>query len=449
MKMRLSEKILKYIISAVLFATALPCLAQEGMVIDKIIVKVDNYIVLKSDLENAYLNYLSSGNAASEEARCGILISLVVNKLMVAKAEIDSVVVTDEEVDQNTQQRMQAILQNSGNSPEQLERIYGKSMADIQMELRDQIREQLLGREMQLRITKDITITPAEVRKFYAKIPTDSLPFYSSDVEVAQIVRVAKVSASQKEATRKQLNDLRARIVAGENFGELASKHSEDPSAKYNAGEMGYVSRGTMVPTYEAMAFRLRKGEISEPFESPFGFHIMQLIDRRGNEYNSRHILLSASPSENDIELTRKFLDSLKQEIEKGTIKFEEAAREYSDDLMTKGRGGYFTDQDGGAKVSIRDLDPVVYFAVEEMKVGEISKPMDYRTEDGKAASRIIYFKAKIPPHAANLKDDWNRIHSAALAEKKDRALDKWFVKARRDVFINVDPSYKSCGIVE
>jgi peptidyl-prolyl cis-trans isomerase SurA len=449
MKMRLRERILKYLTSVLLFTCALPCIAQEGMVVDKIIVKVDNYIVLKSDLENAYLNYLSSGNTASEEARCGILNSLVVNKLMVAKAEIDSVVVSDEEVDANTQQRMQAILQNSGNSPEQLERIYGKSMSDIQLELRDQIREQLLGREMQMRITKDISITPAEVRKFYSKIPTDSLPFYSSDVEVAQIVRVAKVSNAQKEATRRQLNDIRARIIAGENFGELASKYSEDPSAKHNSGEMGFVSRGAMVPTYEAMAFRLKKGDISEPFESPFGFHIMQLLDRRGNEYNSRHILISATPSENDIELTRKFLDSLKQEISKGTIKFEEAAREYSDDQATKGRGGYFTDQDGGSKVSIRDLDPVVYFAVEEMKVGEISKPMDYRTEDGRAATRIIFFKAKIPPHAANLKDDWNRIQGAALAEKKDKALEKWFVKARRDVFINVDPNYKGCGIVE
>src|SRR6187399_2567582 len=179
MKMRLREKILKYLTSILLVASTLPVLAQQpGMVIDKIIVKVDNYIVLKSDLENAYLNYLSQGNAGTEEARCGILNSLVVNKLMVAKAEIDSVVVTDEEVDSNTQQRMQVILQNSGNSPEQLEKIYGKSMNDIQLELRDQVREQLLGREMQMRITKDITITPSEVRKFFAKIPTDSLPFY-------------------------------------------------------------------------------------------------------------------------------------------------------------------------------------------------------------------------------------------------------------------------------
>jgi peptidyl-prolyl cis-trans isomerase SurA len=449
MRTLLREKILKYLTSALLVTVLAPAWAQEGMVIDKIIVKVDNYIVLKSDLENAYLNYLSSGNTATDEARCGVLNSLVVNKLMVAKAEIDSVVVTDEEVDSNTQQRMQVILQNSGNSPDQLERIYGKSMSDIQLELRDQVREQLLGREMQMRITKDITITPAEVRRFYAKIPSDSLPFYSSDVEVGQIVRVAKVSNSQKEATRRTLNDLRARIIAGENFNELATKYSEDPSAKYNFGEMGYVSRGAMVPTYEAMAFRLRKGDISEPFESPFGFHIMQLLDRRGNEYNSRHILLSASPSEADIQRTRDFLDSLKKEIEKGSIKFEEAAREYSDDPATKGRGGFFTDPDGGTKVSIRDIDPFVYFTVDSMKVGEIWKPIDYRTEDGKAGARIIYFKSKLPPHAANLKDDWNRIQSAALAQKKDKALDTWFVKARRDVFINVDPAYKGCGIVE
>jgi peptidyl-prolyl cis-trans isomerase SurA len=369
--------------------------------------------------------------------------------LLVAKAEIDSVIVTDAEVDANTQQRMQAIIQNSGSTPEQLEKIYGKSLDDIQAELREQIREQLLAREMQVRITKDISITPAEVRKFFGKIPPDSLPFYSSDVEVAQIVKVAKVSAAQKEETKKRLNEIRAELIAGANFGELASKYSEDPSAKYNLGEMGYVSRGAMVPTYEAMAFKMKKGDISEPFESPFGFHIMQLIDRRGNEYNSRHILISANPSKADIDRTKEFLDSLRQEIQKGTIKFEEAAREYSDDQATKGRGGFFTDADGGTKISVRDLDPIVYFTVDSMKVGEIWKPIPYRTEDGKDASRIIYFKTKLPPHAANLKDDWNRIQSAALAEKKDKALDKWFMKARNDVFVNVDPEYKDCAIVE
>lgn len=454
--MRQNEKTLKFTISVLLVSMSLATWAQDaeqkepkGTVIDKIIIKVDNYIVLKSDLENAYQGYLTNGNPPSEEARCNILNSLVVNKLMVAKAEIDSIVVTDSEVDQNTQQRMQAIMQQSGNSPEQLERAYGKTLAEIQTELRDQVREQLLGRQMQMEITKGITITPSEVRRFFNRIPSDSLPFYSSDVEVAQIVKVAKVSEAQKEQTRQRLNDIRAQLVAGANWQELARKYSEDPSAEYNGGDMSWVGRGAMVSQFEAMAFKLKKGEISVPFESPFGFHIMQLLDRRGNEYHSQHILISATPSQEDLKRAEKFLDSLKKEIQAGKIKFDAAAKEHSDDQTTKQSGGYFTDSDGGTKVSIKELDPVVYFAIDTMKVGNISPPIAYRTDDGKDAMRILYFKTKLPPHAANLSDDWHRIQAAALAEKKDKALDKWFYKARTDVFINVDPAYKQCGIME
>lgn len=447
--MQRAIKSLKYLISSALLAWPLAAFPQSGVVVDKIIVKVDNYIVLKSDLETAYQSYLTNGNPPSEEARCGILNSLVINKLMVAKAEIDSVIVTDLEVDANTEQRMAAILQNSGNSPEQLERVYGKTLDEIKLELRDQIREQLLGREMQMKITKDINVTPSEVKRFYNRIPADSLPFYSSDVEVAQIVKVAKVSESQKEEARKKLNDLRARIVQGEDFNKLAKEFSEDPSAQYNGGEMGFVGRGAMVPSFEAMAFRLKKGEISQPFESPFGFHIMQLIDRRGNEYNSRHILVMATPSSSDLERASRFLDSLRTLVMRDSIKFEAAAKAHSDDMNTKGQGGFFTDADGGTKISIKELDPVVYFNIDTMKVGNISKPITYRTDDGKEAVRILYFKTKLPPHQANLKDDWHRIQAAALGEKKDLALEKWFLKARQDVFINIDPEYKGCGILE
>ncbi|HRG80355.1 MAG TPA: peptidylprolyl isomerase, partial [Cyclobacteriaceae bacterium] len=374
---------------------------------------------------------------------------LILNKLMVAKAEIDSVVVLDLEVDNNTEQRMAMILQSSGNSPEQLERVYGKSMEQIKLELRDQIREQLIAREMTSRITKGLTVTPAEIKKFYNKIPQDSLPFYSSDVEVAQIVRIAKVSASQEDEARKKLLDLRERILKGESFAELAMKNSEDPSAQYNGGDLGYVGRGAMVPQFEAMAFRLKVGEISQPFKSDFGFHILQLLDRRGNEYHSRHILISAVPSKEDIALAEKYLDSLRSKIIIDKLNFEQIAKEYSDDEMTKGMGGFFTDGDGSTKISMRDIDPVVYLNIDTMKVGNISKPLQYRTDDGKDAVRILYFKKKLPPHAANLKDDWNRIQSAALAEKKDKALDKWFVKARQDVFINIDPTYSYCKIME
>jgi len=430
MKMQLRRRISRFlIISSVLLSFAAGAQTQEatGVVVDKIIVKVDNYIVLKSELEGSYQNYLTGGNQPSEEAKCSILNSLVVNKLMVAKAEIDSVIVTDLEVDNNTQQRMAVILQNSGNSPEQLEKIYGKTMDEIKVELRDQIREQLLGREMQSKITKDITITPAEVKRFFNKIPKDSLPFYSSDVEVAQIVKTAKISSAQKEEARKKLIDLRERILNGENFNELAVKNSDDPTAQQNGGEMGYVGRGAMVPQYEAVAFRIKRGEISQPFESPFGHHIMQLIDRRGNEYNSRHILLFATPSVEDIKRAEKYLDSLRSRIVHDSIKFDEAAKKYSDDKETKDRGGFFADAEGGTKISIKDIDPVIYFTIDSMKVGHISHPIKYRTDDGKDAARILYFKTKLAPHQANLKDDWHRIQAAALAEKKDKLLEKWF----------------------
>src|SRR6267154_742526 len=223
MKMLLNGRILRFLPSKclVLLFVVTRALGQEvkeakeetGFVLDKIICKIDNYIVLKSELEAAYQNYVTEGNPGSDQAKCGLLNRLVMNKLMVAKAEIDSILVTDIEVDQNTAQRMSVILQNYGNSAEELERQYGKTMDQIKIELRDQIREQLLAREMTQRITKKLEITPAEVKKFFNKIPTDSLPFYPADAIVGQIVRVAKVSNQQKEEAKARLEGIRDRLL--------------------------------------------------------------------------------------------------------------------------------------------------------------------------------------------------------------------------------------------
>ena len=451
--MRYAISNLRYILSlcAVWCLLALPASAQDskGFVVDKIISKVDNYIVLKSELEGAYQNYLADGNPPSELAKCDLLGRLIVNKMLVAKAEIDSVEVSDAQVDQNTAQRMNYILQSSNSSPDQLEQIYGKTMDEIRTGLRDQIREQLLAQQMQENITKEVSITPSEVKKFFNKIPADSLPYYDSDVEIGQIVRIAKVSEGQKQETIKRLNDLREQILAGANFNELAKKYSEDPSAVTNGGEMGTVGRGAMVPAFEAMAFKLKQGEISQPFESSFGFHIMQLLGRRGNEYTSRHILMNPVPSEKDLNDTERFLDSVRTLIKNDSITFEKAAKKFSDDTGTKLRGGYLADASGGSKISTKEIDPVVYFTIDTMKVGSISKPVVYRTDEGKSAARIIYFKTKFPPHQANLREDWYRIQAAALAEKKDKVLDKWFVKAKNDVFINIDPEYRQCRILD
>jgi peptidyl-prolyl cis-trans isomerase SurA len=425
--------------------------AQEdgGFVIDKIIAKVDNYIVLKSELDRAYQDYVSNGGNPSSEARCQYLALLLRNKLMMAKAEIDSVVVSDSEVDANTQRRMDMILSQYGGSPVDLENKFGKTLEQIRLELRDQIREQMVVNEMQQHITKDLTVTPAETRRFFNRIPKDSLPFFSAEAEVAQLVKLAKISEAQKEATKMELIGLRNRILAGEDFATLAKQYSADPSVTINGGDMGFVGRGMMVPEFEAMSFKLKPGEISMPVETAFGLHIIQLLERRGNEYHSRHILMSPTPSEEDLEIAKKYLDSLRAVITKGDITFEKAAKEYSDDVETKGNGGYFIDGEGGTRVSVDELDPVVFFAVDSLEVGSISSPLKYRTDSGKEAVRILYYKSRVAPHQASLEVDWQRIQSATLNQKRNKALEKWFDKARNDVFISIDTSYDYCGILD
>ncbi|MEJ7645992.1 MAG: peptidylprolyl isomerase [Chryseolinea sp.] len=422
---------------------------DNGFVVDKIIAKVDNYIVIRSELERAYQDYLTNGGSPSQQARCQYLAMLVRNKLMLAKAEIDSVLVLDAEVDLNTQNRMDMIMSQSGRTENELEALYGKTMEQVRLELRDQIREQMIVSKMEEEMTKDIAVTPSEVKKFFNKIPKDSLPYFSASVEVAEIVKIAEVSEEQESKTKRDLSDLRSRILAGEDFATIAKKYSDDPTVVTNSGEMGWSGRGRMVPEYEAMAFKLKPNEISMPFKSPFGIHIMQLIERRGNEYNTRHVLISPKPSEADLKDATTYLDSLRTLIVGDSMKFQAAAKEYSDDVATKGNGGFFSDRDGGTRLTVDELDPIVFFKLDSMTVGEVSRPIAYRTDDGKDAVRILLYKSRIAPHQASLEDDWTKIQAATLNEKKDKILQRWFTKARADVFINIDPSYDNCGLLD
>jgi peptidyl-prolyl cis-trans isomerase SurA len=368
---------------------------------------------------------------------------------MMAKAEIDSVVVSDKEVDSNTERRMGMIMAQYQGSAEELESKFGKSLEQIKGELRDQIHEQMVVGEMERTITKDLSVTPAEVRRFYSHIPSDSLPFFSAEVEVAQIVKIAEVSEKQKEATKHQLIELRNRLLAGEDFTAMAKKYSSDPSVASNNGDMGWMGRGMLVPEFEATAFKLKPSEISMPVETEYGFHIIQLLERRGNEYHSRHILMSPTPSPEDLQIATRYLDSIRTVIIKDSIAFQKMAKELSDDMQTKGSGGFFADQNGGTRMSVDEIDPVVFFAIDSMKVGSISKPLTYRTDQGKDAVRILFYKSKLPPHQASLHNDWNRIQTATLNQKKNKILEKWFNKARHDVFISVDPDYNFCGILD
>lgn len=443
---------LKFLISSLLILAASVVQAQSqkkpnGILVDEIIAKVDNNIILKSDLERAYIDYLGNGGEASEKNKCGLLTQMITGKLMVAMAEIDSVTVPAEFVDNNINQRFNMILNQFGGSEEQLEEYYGKSIEQIKSDVRDQVKEQLIIGEMQDYITQDVNVTPAEVKRFFERIPRDSLPYFSTEVEVSQIVRIPLTGEKQTEEARQKLIDLRKRIVAGEDFKALAKEYSEGPSAKYG-GDLGWASRGMMVPSYEAVAFKLQPGEVSMPVETEFGMHIIQLIERRGNEYHSRHILLMPEPSEADIKRTEDYLDSLKQEIINEEISFAKAAKEYSEDQQSAGNGGFLTDKKGGTRISVENLDPVVFFTIDSMNVGEISQPIRYRTDEGKQAVRILFYKSRIRPHQANLKEDWQKIKTAAQEQKKMEVLNKWFEEAREEVFIKIDEDYEYCNII-
>ena len=204
-----------------------------------------------------------------------------------------------------------------------------------------------------------------------------------------------------------------------------------------------------MVPEYEAAAMRMKPGEISQPIETDFGFHIIQLIERRGNEYSTRHILIRPDFSNVDFKDAETFLDSLRNLVMNDSVLFETAAKEFSDDEETSGNGGFLLDANGSARVSVEDLDPVVFFTIDSMEVGKITHPLRYRMKDGKEAVRILFYKSKYRPHQANLKEDYQKIQLAALNEKKQIAIKDWFENAKQDVFIMIDKSYQECRILE
>ncbi len=415
--------------------------------IDKIVAKVDNYIVLQSDLEAAYREAQANPNMR-DITKCQVLEQLVVEKLLLAKAEIDSVVVEDARVELDLDRRMQYMIGNYGE--ETIEQQFGKSVEELKEEMRDDIRDQLVVGEMQRTISQDIEVTPAEVRKFFNAIPRDSLPFYSSEVAVAQIVKLPTVSRSQKEISRKELMDIRERILNGEDFATLAKEFSDDPGSAQYGGELGFVERGQFVPEFEAAALKMQPGQLSQPIESAFGFHLIELLERRGNRYSSRHILIKPNSSELDVKYAEEFLDSLRTHIMTDTVSFEKAAKEHSDEKVESGgagNGGFFMGADGSNRVSTENLDPVIFFTIDTMDVGTITKPMIYRMADGEPAVRILYLKSKSKPHVANLKDDYQKIYNAALQEKRTRMMQDWFGDARKQVYIEIDPEYEDCNV--
>lgn len=418
----------------------------KGQVINKVIAKVDNYYILLSDLEEMMAQYKQGGQNVS---RCQALESLIINKMLLAKAEIDSVTVEDKLIDGEINGRMEIMAKRFGSEKNIVE-AYGKNIETLKNEMRQMIRDQKVADKMQGTITQAVKVTPNEVRKFFNSIPKDSIPYIPAEVEIGHIVRFAKVTKSQKDELRKRLLDFKDRVAKGESFSGLASAYSEDVGSAKNGGDLGFAKRGDMVSEFEGAALKLQPNEVSDVVESEFGLHLIQLIETRGAEYHARHILLRPDYNRMDMSDPKRVLDSLKALISIDSLKFEKAVKDWSEDKNTVDAGGLIKDPQTGSTHLPLDasMDFSLYSMLDSMKVGMISEPLQYRTEDGKTAMRIIYYKSRIEPHYANLQDDFEKMTNIVLGNKRTKAVDEWFKKAITDVFINVEPEYQGCKIV-
>jgi peptidyl-prolyl cis-trans isomerase SurA len=444
-------KLTRWVLGVCFVVSSLATHAQEvenKNVLDRIIVKVDNYFILKSEVESQYQQYITSGQANTPN-RCQILEGLVVNKLMLAKAEIDSVIVDDKRIDAELTSRMEQMEGQYGSAKNIVE-AYGKSIATLKEDLRSSLKEQLTGRKMQDKITDDVKITPKEVAAFFNEIPRDSLPYLPAEVEISHIIRIAKPNKNQKEELYAKLLDFRRRVEKGESFEDLAKVHSEDLGSGKRGGDLGFAKRGAMVAPFEAAALRLKPNQLSDVVESEFGFHLIQLLEIRGQEYHARHILLRPDYQKLDLTEPTKFLDSIRVLVQRDSTTFEKASKEFSEDKATQDAGGVIMDAANGGNRLAYDgtMDPALFFALDSMKVGTISTPIPFRTDDGRSAVRVLFFKAKHPPHFANLKDDYQKLAQITLSRKKNNAIEKWFMKAKDDVFIFIDEEYKDCRIL-
>lgn len=413
--------------------------------IDEVVAVVGNNIIKKSDVEKQYAQYMAQGNTETGDIRCAILENLLLQKLLLQQADIDSIEISDAQVEQELDRRIRYFVKQIG-SEQLLEEYYKEPIAQIKDDFRKLVRDQILVQNMQSKITKDITVTPSEVRDFYNRIPVDSLPYISAELEVAHIVKKPPVSELQKLEIKERLDGYKKRIAGGEDFSVLAALYSDDRTTAKKGGELGLFERGDMVAEFEAAAFKLKTGEVSTLIETKFGFHILQLIERRGNQINVRHILLQPKVSPEESEKAIATLDSIAKIIRSGEMTFETAAEKFSDDEETRYNNGTIVNPNtGNTRFQPDQLDKILFFQVDTLPVGNISSPIPMQTADGKTYYRIVMVRSRTEPHKANLKEDYQKIQGVVLEDKQNKAMEEWVKKQSRTSYIHIDKQYSSC----
>lgn len=437
---------MKFLLSVILITASCFSFAQpqQKVLADKIVAVVGDKIILKSDIDNSILDMQRQGVELPPEARCLTLEQMMGIKALVLQAEKDSIPVTDEEVETDIDNRIRYYIGAYG-SKDELERVAGMSVYQLKDNMRGNIRDQKMAAAMRDKVVGSIKITPNEVKTYYDKIPADSLKYYEMEVEIGQVAIYPKASREAEEYAVQQLQDLKKQIEAGKDFRSLAMLYSEDPAAKQNGGQYEINrSQKDMDPTWMAKGFSMKEGQVSNPFKSRFGYHIIQMISRAGDDAVVRHIL--KIPQVTDVEMRGGFskLDSVRAKLIAGTIDFGTAVDKYSDDPSSKFTGGMLQGPDG-TFLTIDQLDKEMLPVYQKLKVGEFSQPTEFTDERGKRGIRIVYLKSQTAPHRENMKDDYSKIAARALEEKKEEAIETWFRKRITTYYIKVDEEYRNC----
>ncbi len=439
--------ILTFIILILLGSTAIA--QPKPILVDEVVAVVGNNYILRSDVEISYLQLKRNFEGISpDSAKCIILDQLLVDKLMLYKAEIDSVVVSDERVEGEMELKLRMLSQEYGGM-DKMESVLGKSVGELKSENRDKIRVQLRIKEVRQGILRDVKVGPSDVQSFFKKIPKDSLPYNSAEVEVSIFVRKPHVTAEEKAFAYQTLQEIREQLMNGKDFASMALLYSQDPGSSRNGGDLGYFGRNEMMPEFEATAFKLKPDSISRIIETPFGYHIIKLIDRKGERVRARHILIKPQTVNDDVRTARYFCDSIRQLVINKTETFEELVKKYSDDIEGRTNGGFITDPSTGqARISVEELDKELNFIIEKMKPGQVSEVMDYVMPDNTRAYRLIYLKSYIPPHVTNPVTDYQKIQAAAMERKRQTTLDEWVKHYRKKTYVRVNLEFASSPVL-
>jgi len=424
--------------------------AQESA--DKIIAVVGkNRIILQSDLEMQLNQARQMDPKITDSVKCIMLQQMILQKLLVEQADRDSVRISDEEVDAQLDNRVRYFI-NMYGSKEKLEEVSGKTIYQLKDEYRDVIREQMLAEKVQTTVLENTKISPSDVNAFYNKIPKDSLPFFPAAVEVGQIVIDPIVSPEMNDYAKQKLEGIRQEIIDGKKTFEMAAGfYSDDPGSRDNGGRYDGVTRtGGFAPEFIAAAFRLQNGEISPVFKTQFGYHIIQMINRKGDEADLRHILIKPEVTSGDFQKSLARLDSVRGLLVSGKMTFQEAVGKFSTDEAAKRTGGMIADPStGNSELDMTKLDPGMVLMLDSMKVGGYSQSQIFLTDQHEKSCRIVYLKSRTSPHKANLTDDYSKIQEVALTQKKQLKMENWVLAKLPTYYLKVDPEYQDCGTLK